>query len=208
MQSNDQNQHYQQDPYAQNQFAPQNQYNNQGNPYGGYGNYPNNTNGNCVGYGSPCMQSAPVQFNGAQDKSMVFHTVYSVWLLISGIMSVLSAFGVLFSEDGAIPGVISILSSAYMITMAILLLKRMKAGNVMRLINNITGFVSAAGFVVLGVLLILLGVGISAADIGDEGILTGLGLVFGVSLIIGAIIGSVINILVMVYYKKRKHMFH
>ena len=209
MQSNDQNQYYQQDPYSQNQFAPQNQYPSQGNIYGNYSNYPNNVNGNCVGYGSPCTQSMPVQFNGTQEKSMVFHTIYSIWLLISGILSVLSALGVMLGEDGVAPGMISLLSSAYTITMAIFLLKRMKAGNIMRLINNIMGFISAFVMIGFGILFwAFWEIIVAATDVGAEVSLAGIGAILGISVIVGAIIGTVINILVMIYYKKRKHMFH
>ena len=181
-------------PYN-NQY-PNNQYPNQQTPY----STPYNT-----GYTAP---TTPLYQNGP-DMPMTFNTVYSIYLLISGALSALSAFGMLFSSDGVGSGIFSLLLSAYPILTGIFLMQRKKAGNIMRLINNIYGFFCAGVLVIVGVLF-MAGGGLLTSMIGSvEGaeMLTALGVGVGIGLIIGAIIGIVLNILIMKYYSKRKHTF-
>lgn len=180
----------------QNQY-PNNQYQNQ--QYGihnqqNYINQPTNY---------------PSSFNNNSELPMKFHIFYSIILLISGGMSILSAIGTFFMEGFAAVGASAILGAVYTLLTGIFLLKKMKAGNIMRLISNICGIVGGAFSILGGFACIIFSAVIEQLFVGTEleGVFAVLGIGISIGVIVGAIIGIIINIIVMRYYSKRKHMF-
>lgn len=157
------------------------------------------------GYAAP---TSPI-YQQNPNMSMTFNVVYSIYLIVSGALSVMSAFGLLFSSETMFFAIISLLFAAFPILTGVFLLQRKKAGNIMRLINNIYSFAYAGMFMIMGALLIVGGSTFTSFFEGVEGveILTTLGVAVGVCAIIGAIIGIALTVLIMVYYHKRKHMF-
>lgn len=186
-QYNNQYQNQQYPQYQQPQYQ-QPQYGVQQSPYGApQGNFANNS-----------------------QIGMTFNIIYAIFLIASGAMSVLSGLLLMFQEGGAGGGIFSILCAVYPILTGIFLIKRTKAGYIMRLINNILGFVSGGFSILTGIMLVAGGGIITAMLEGVEGAELILGILggLGIGVIIGAIIGIVINVLVMKYYSKRKHMFN
>lgn len=148
-------------------------------------------------------------FNNNSELPMKFHTFYSIILLIAGGMSILSAIGTFFMEGFAAVGTSTILGAIYTLLTGIFLLKRMKTGNIMRLISNICGIVSG-GFAIMGGLAgIIFSAAIEQLFVGTklEGMFAILGIGISIGVVVGAIIGIIINIIAMRYYSKRKHMF-
>lgn len=159
------------------------------------------------------VQGVPQQqgnFSNNSQIGMVFHVIYSILLLISGGFSLISSIITMLSEGGLIMGLWALLGAIFTLLTGIFLLMRKKAGYVMRLINNILSFISAGMLIVIGVLLIVGGGIITTLLEGVEGasILLGMAAFLGIGVIIGAIIGIVITIIIINYYKKRKHMFY
>ena len=191
----------------------------QNNQYNDYGNqYPNQQYPNQQypqyqqpQYGMPQQQyGAPQNFANNTQLGMTFNIIYAIFLIASGALSVLSGLLLMFQEGGAGSGIFSMLCAVYPILTGIFLIKRMKAGYIMRLINNIFGFISGGFSILTGIMLIAGGGIITAMLEGIEGAELILGILggLGIGVIIGAIIGIIINILVMKYYGKRKHMFN
>ena len=163
-------------------------------------------------YGMQQPQYGAPQNNFANNSQigMTFNVIYAIFLIASGALSILSGLLLMFQEGGAGSGIFSILCAVYPILTGIFLIKRTKAGYIMRLINNILGFVSGGFSILTGVMLIAGGGIITAMLEGVEGAELILGILggLGIGVIIGAIIGIIINVLIMKYYSKRKHMFN
>ena len=147
---------------------------------------------------------------------MKFHNFYSIALIVCGSFSVLTAIASLFLENVEFAGILSFIMAIYMIIEGILLFKRKKVGNVMRLIGNIYGIVTHIGEIVLGIgtaIICLFGKEL-LEQIGDEllneigGLINVFGIIFAAVCIIAGITGIIINALIIKYYKKRKIMFN
>ena len=192
------------------------------NPYGGqyngqmpnqqYPQYQQNP------YGNPYQQQGGYQMPPQPELGMTFNTVYAVLMLVSGGFSVLNALTTMFSEGGLGMGIIYLLLAAFNVATGIFLLKRTKVGYIMRLIDNIWSFV-VGGFGVIGGIMIMVGSiagsgllasifeGVEGMEVAS-GMLGTIGAILGVIAIIGSAVSIVLNILIMKYYKKRKHLFN
>lgn len=184
-----------------------NQY-NQYNPYNPYqsSNTPNN-------YQQPYQN----QFNNDLGKDynigMVFNTIYSIILLVFSAMCLTDVFIFFFSDLIGI-AIILLFVMAFNIVTGILLLKRKRAGNIMRLIGNLCSLIGSILFMLCNVLIaILLLVGgsglMGSSEYGEIGLVfVGIGIWIIIAFAITSIISIVVNIVIMRYYRKRKHMFN
>ena len=151
-----------------------------------------------------------------EEPSMVFHLIYTILLLFSGGSTlsscIISTFYYIYQEEYwlilfMIP---AFFSGAYLLITGLLLYKRKRAGNVMRIIHCICTLVSNTFLFFAGGICIVLLLYFKDSFASHEMYLlfSTFGIVISIFLIIGALLSIAFHIIVMVYYKKRKHMFN
>lgn len=144
---------------------------------------------------------------------MKFHFVFCILLFIAAFTNAIEVI-MSITEIGSL-SIIALFLCPFNIITGIFLLKRKKAGNIMRLISNIIGIITP--LITLGTSAFLFVVAMLFKAIADELSATlgeiflrltevGLMLFIPIFILIIAIIS--INIISIIYYRKRKHMFN
>ena len=174
------------------------------------------------------MQQPPI--NVQKDENalnynlpMNFHKFYAIATLVISILNILGYLGMIvlsiiggimvddFHGESILPYSGIVVFAIFNIIMAILLLNRKRAGNIMRLISNIASIalntLSSTVFLLMGGVSIICGVFVQS-EYSDPGFAL---MFIGILAICIALLRLVAilayNIITMVYYHKREHMF-
>lgn len=192
-------------PYqAQQQPIQGQQYQQPGfqpNPQGPIYNTNLNNNSNNYQYQNPMMP---------KEKSLIYHYIFSVYLMLNAGSSLISLFfsGIASLFEYADLWVMffvyipAILVALYNFITGFSLLKRGRAGYIMQKIHNIIFVVTGSLYLLISTPIALIGYNNPAANESDL-------ILYGVLLLIGIFVLPVviIDLLTVIYYNKRKHMF-
>ena len=157
----------------------------------------------------PLKNEKPLDYN----MPMKFHTFYSIALIVIAILTLLTSIVGLFFEDYVILSCFRFLPATAWLVTGILLLSRNKAGKILLLILNILEIAKHAYVftmsLVAGILFFVVLFLIATA--GELETIIALALIFGLAILLMlafAVGNIVINILIINYYNKRRHMFN
>lgn len=173
----------------------------QPNPQGPIYNTNLNNNSNNYQYQNPMMP---------KEKSLIYHYIFSVYLMLNAGSSLISLFfsGIASLFEYADLWVMffvyipAILVALYNFITGFSLLKRGRAGYIMQKIHNIIFVVTGSLYLLISTPIALIGYNNPAANESDL-------ILYGVLLLIGIFVLPVviIDLLTVIYYNKRKHMF-
>lgn len=173
----------------------------QPNPQGPIYNPNLSNNSNNYQYQNPMMP---------KEKSLIYHYIFSVYLMLNAGSSLMSLFfsGIASLFEYADLWVMffvyipAILVALYNFITGFSLLKRGRAGYIMQKIHNIIFVVTGSLYLLISTPIALIGYNNPAANESDL-------ILYGVLLLIGIFVLPVviIDLLTVIYYNKRKHMF-
>lgn len=144
--------------------------------------------------------------------SMTFNTLYAIWLLFSAFSNITSVISMLSISSeysyGILGFIFSLIPLIYLTVTGIFLLKKTKLGYILCKIRNIFNIIAYSFIAIASVILIIFSAANADYFAVEDGTLAPLFIVLGIIFVVACAITIVLNIVVMKYYKKRKHLFN